>query len=495
MQSTIKIGPSFFAKAKNDYSNWTWAWIRELAQNSMDCKGTTEIEFKFSVNSDGNTVAICQNNGEPMDYDTLVNKFLSLGESGKNFNGTIGGFGKAKELIAFCHKSYKIHTGNLLVTGEGADYQLVEVKEKLAGTKTEVVMLGNYVSSLENALIRFCRHAQWEGTVTYSGKHLETNQHKGTFRRELSFGRVYTNQNVKGAVCRIHGIPMFIDTYCTDRGVIIELNGNSGTTLTSNRDMLSYTYRNELSQFTKMLNTDATKALSAPNPTVTYYPGHKCYIRQTTTKQEKSEAIAAKVTQSTVYTFNSETTQSTAVEENDDDTNWAEICDIPAEQESQDPQEVNQLGFNFYIRNETRLVVPNHFLPTQMSEYATKLSHIWANVLLTMHQILESNKVNVPSTFSVGFVFSENTEALYHQKDGEVTYYLNPCSIAQDRTGTRFKKRFLLTEKERIISIAVHEIVHALGYEYHDEDYACKLTELFAVAMKNRTKFNACFRV
>ncbi len=490
--TAITIGPSFFKKEFKDYSNWHWAYIREALQNCFDAPSSKNVKIELSQQN-GNTTITFSNDGGTMDENTIVNKLLSLGESGKNFVGSVGGFGKAKVLLYFAQTSYTIRSGNYIIKGEGGHYN-IEKGEYYPGTSSTVVIEGEHKFSLENALIRFCRHAQWEGTVTYSGKHLETNQHKGTFRRELSFGRVYTNQNVKGAVCRIHGIPMFIDTYCTDRGVIIELNGNSGTTLTSNRDMLSYTYRNELSQFTKMLNTDATKALSVPNPTVTYYPGHKCYIKKTTTKQEKSEAIAAKVTRSTVYTFNSETTQSTAVE-NDDDTNWAEICDIPAEQESQDPQEVNQLGFNFYIRNETRLVVPNHFLPTQMSEYATKLSHIWANVLLTMHQILESNKVNVPSTFSVGFVFSENTEALYHLKDGEVTYYLNPCSIAQDRTGTRFKKRFLLTEKERIISIAVHEIVHALGYEYHDEDYACKLTELFAVAMKNRTKFNACFRV
>jgi hypothetical protein len=36
----VKIGPEFFAKAKNDYANWKWAIIREFMQNSMDARPT-----------------------------------------------------------------------------------------------------------------------------------------------------------------------------------------------------------------------------------------------------------------------------------------------------------------------------------------------------------------------------------------------------------------------------------------------------------------------
>ena len=121
----VKIGPSFFVKAKNDYSNWHWAWVRELCQNSIDAPGCDNIIFTFSYDEQSDiTYAVCENNGSPMTREILLDKFLSIGESGKNFNGSVGGFGKAKELIAFCHNSYTIHTGSFFVSGSGADFSL-----------------------------------------------------------------------------------------------------------------------------------------------------------------------------------------------------------------------------------------------------------------------------------------------------------------------------------------------------------------------------------
>src|SRR5262245_3323170 len=122
----VKIGPSFFVKEKNDYSDWRWAWVRELCQNSIDAPGCDRVEFTIRRDSD-NTTAVCTNNGTPMSKEILLDKFLAIGESGKNFaSGAVGGFGKAKILIAFCHQSYVIRTGTLEVRGSGGDFELQE---------------------------------------------------------------------------------------------------------------------------------------------------------------------------------------------------------------------------------------------------------------------------------------------------------------------------------------------------------------------------------
>jgi hypothetical protein len=499
MKSTIKIGPSFFDKSKKDYAEWRWAWIRELAQNSIDCKGTTEIEFSFTLDPNGNTIAVCQNNGEPMDHNTLVNKFLSLGESGKNFQGTVGGFGKAKELIAFCHESYKIHTGNLLVVGKGADYQLEEITEKCEGTITEVLMQGDQTAALTNALQKFAKHAQWDGKLTFNGERLHTSQHKGTFRKHLPFGRIYTNKSVIGIVCRMHGIPMFIDQYSTQKGIIVELSSDSGERLTSNRDMLQYTYRNQLAEFIKLLNLDERKALKTDDPEITHYPGSKCRLKRfgqtqresasPSTPQYAAEAVVSTGPQNAVsddgQTFvriHGTAALNMVPSLPLTTTTYAAPINIPR----------NELGIDFYLRNETRLQVPEFYKPEKLSEYAAKLAQIWANVLIVAHELVHKD---APSSFSVGFVFSEDVEALYERRNSEVVYYLNPCKIVQDSTSTRFKKRFLLTEKERIISIAVHELVHGLGFDYHDEEYCIKFTEMMGIILKHRTKFNPCFKV
>ena len=97
MKSQVKIGPEFFIKAKNDYSDWKWALIREFFQNSIDC-GSRQISIDITY-ANGKTTLTISNDGEPMTEQILTEKLLSLGSSGKGFAGTVGGFGKAKELL------------------------------------------------------------------------------------------------------------------------------------------------------------------------------------------------------------------------------------------------------------------------------------------------------------------------------------------------------------------------------------------------------------
>lgn len=100
------------------------------------------------------------------------------------------------------------------------------------------------------------------------------------------------------------------------------------------------------------------------------------------------------------------------------------------------------------------------------------------------------------SEFGIGFILSDDCEAQYEQtSEFGVVYYLNPASVVE-QVGTRsksFKKRFQLTERDRLLSIAVHEFTHGLGYGSHNEEYASKLTDIFARVMKERKRFNWCF--
>src|SRR5271157_5796086 len=93
--ASFKIGREFFAKAKADYADWRWSWVREISQNSMDC-GSSQIDV--TIERDGaNTQIAVSNDGQPMALDVLVNKFLTLGGLAKDSG--VGGFGKAKELL------------------------------------------------------------------------------------------------------------------------------------------------------------------------------------------------------------------------------------------------------------------------------------------------------------------------------------------------------------------------------------------------------------
>ena len=495
--SVVSIGPSFFSKEFKDYSNWQWAYVREALQNCFDAPSSQNVDVNITQAEDTTTI-VFSNDGKPMDEQTITDKLLCLGESGKNFQGSVGGFGKAKILLYFAQISYKIFTGDYVVIGAGGHYQIEKAEKHLAGTRSEVIIKGQHAYALTNALQKFAKHAQWDGKLTFNGERLHTNQHKGTFRKHLPFGRIYTNKSVIGIVCRMHGIPMFIDQYSTQKGIIIELSSDSGERLTSNRDMLQYTYRNQLAEFIKLLNLDERKALKTDDPEITHYPGSKCRLkrfgqtqRQSTSPSTPQYAAEAEVSTAPQNAVSEDGTfvriHGTAALNTIPNlplttTTYAAPINIPR----------NELGIDFYLRNETRLQVPEFYKPEKLSEYASKLAQIWANVLVVAHELVHKD---APNSFSVGFIFSEDVEALYERRNSEVVYYLNPCKIVQDSTSTRFKKRFLLTEKERIISIAVHELVHGLGFDYHDEEYCIKFTEMMGIILKHRTKFNPCFKV
>ena len=195
------------------------------------------------------TRMIVKNDGAPMTKEILVNKLLSLGGSGKNFQGSVGGFGKAKEILYYAHKRYKIASGNHIVTGSGAGYDLAE-QPHVNGTTSEVIIDGDWVSSLQTNVQSFAATAQWDGTLTCNGQELATNLRKGSPRRELDFGTVYTNKSFnKKLVVRIGGIPMFITYVDYPDCVLVELNGSSADVLASNRDVLRYPFCNQLDEF------------------------------------------------------------------------------------------------------------------------------------------------------------------------------------------------------------------------------------------------------
>ncbi len=476
MQNSIKIGPSFFAKAKNDYADWRWAWVRELAQNSIDAPGTTRLEFSFGLSPTGqNTMAACSNNGKAMSKETLVNKFLSIGESGKGFQGAVGGFGKAKELIAFTHLNYSIRTGDLFVQGEGAQYDLAEGLGVAEGTTTIVMMAGDEIARLSSAVRKFAECAQWDGEIFLNGEKLVCNLKKGSPRREFSWGTVYTNKSFKNrVVVRVNGMPMFTRWTDLDRTVVIELKGASVDVLTANRDGLVYDLQSEFNEFIGDLVTNKTKALKAPSPTYVHYEGEKF----STCKTSALDLLFSQLDEG-------ERTSALATS--------GDFGGEPAGFSTVGEFVRSQISEEFILKNETTLQIPAYYQPDseQFGSHGKKLARIWGRLVLELHRMFEVEK-----TFAIGFVFSDDCEAQYAEGDRYgIVYYLNPAVVVEQKASQSksFRKRFQLTERDRLLAIAVHEFVHGLGLGSHNEDYANRLTDVFGKVMKERKRFNPCF--
>lgn len=506
----ITIGPQFFAKAKNDYSNWRWAIAREFAQNCLDAPGTKTVTITVALNADGDTTLAVANDGEPMTTDILINKFLSLGSSGKDFKGTTGGFGKAKEVLCLCHKNYEIVTGANVVTGSGGSYDLAD-GPFLYGTRTTVTVHGDEVLALLKAFKSFAILSQWSGTFTINGEVIADRLNKGKGRRDLEhdgtvFGRVYTNHSHSNlVVVRINGMPMFTRHTSYDGCVVLELAGTSANVLASNRDALLYYYASELDQFVEDLTVNKRKALKPePRTERVRYDGYKLAGKMTPKKTPREEGdvyVKANKVVAGGVEYDADSPQGkvavalagligstpgrgptrAVADRADDDTEDEQTVTVPLRPE-------------FTLLNETGLKTPTWFTPDGFSTYSKMLVWRWMGCLVVLADLFETTK-----TFSVGFCLSEDAIGLCESDGDGSIIYINPAEVSrQSGKSPVLKCRWKLTGDAiwEFISVAAHEFTHHLVGEGngHDETYAVKLTAVMAKCLASRQAFAKVFQ-
>lgn len=485
---SVKIGASFFAGAFKDYSNWQWAWVREIMQNCIDSPRCNKVDVQMNWGAQTNqTVVTVTNNGEPMTEDTLLNKFLALGESGKRFqDGATGGFGKAKEILCFAHQKWDIKTGSLRATGHGGDYDLAE-QEHFHGTETTVWMGGDQVEPLIRWFNQFAQTAQWSGTLTVNGIVRETNLKKGSKRREFPWGVIYTNQSIPNTlVCRVNGIPMFTKWTAFKGTVIVELVGQSSDVLTSNRDGLKWNPSCELDQLIAEIQTNRTKAFQDKTKTTKVrFPGYKLaglrqYGSETPGVSHEVEVGVGEPVKIPAYSMAVALSDLTP-------ESRANLRAKPEESE-----EVQRFFRpEFFLKSDVEGVIPNRFMPDTFSANSMRLVSNWVNLLLELASL-----TGLDRKFAIGFIFSQDNLASCEKENGEWVVYVNPAILAMEPGKARqFKTRwkFSAAGNWELLATAVHEFAHLEGYMDHDEDYAVRITDLMTLVLQNRTRFSRHF--
>lgn len=492
--NAIQVPPEFFAKAKNDYGDWTWALAREFMQNSIDC-GSSRIDVELAQEG-GNTRLTVTNNGDPMSEHILCNKLLALGASGKDFVGqNVGGFGKAKEILYFCHLDYEIQTGSLQVRGQGAGYDLADAPF-LHGTRSSVLIEGTHTSTLEDQFQKFALECQWGGELCLNGEQLRTNLKKGSRRRDLGWAVIYTNKSFRHRlVVRIDGMPMFSRYVNLDRCVIVEVKRSSGKALTSNRDGLVSDYRHKLEAWVDELTVDRSRALrDVPITTYHHFEGDRQYGGANSEPIRDLVAAAYATPPQPAPVNQAENTPTLAVDQEVNYDEGPSFVDSATHLERPAFAQRGHCTFEFIVKNNTGLQVPDHFLPFGFSVYSKKLVSVWVKCLLELHRMF-----NFEATFAVGFILDDEREAEHEKTDkyGQV-YYINPAVVvSQISSNSRsLKKRWKFNNAGNyaVLAAAVHEFVHGQGHSPHDEGYAGRLTDKLAVVMASKKVFHPCFR-
>lgn len=512
----VKIGSKFFRNELREYSDWKWAYVREAMQNCFDAPGSRNVSVRVDEYVGGSVNIEFANDGRPMDLDVLENKLLALGETGKvSGEGSVGGFGKAKVLLYFAHESWNIRSGSLSVTGSGGEYEITDGCEFLDGTRSNVVVANVTVEQVVDQLEKFAMFSQWAGTLTVNGKVLPTCMQKGARRRDLGFGTVFTNRSASHVmVVRIGGIPMFTEWCSLKRCVVVELNGSSLDILTSNRDGLIYHCARQLNSFVTELAVDKKSALKDRNvgPTYLRFAGRRLSHSRDTgdSVQPERELLVSNIVLDAVkdnavvvaaptpgsvaikgVDIGADGGSFTAVDGEYDDSSVERFDDRAMSVQTVTVRQVATLGDEFILKNDTSLKVPGYYSPgsSEFSSYSRKLTRVWGRLMLALHRVFD-----VEADFAIGFVLSDESEAEFEDGRYGKAYLVNPAKVVEKNGSRSFSKRFKLTERNRLLSIALHEFVHGLGYGVHDENYSTKLTDMIAVVMDNRSQFNWCFK-
>lgn len=272
IQGQVALPSTYHSKEKLAYADWRFAWFREALQNEHDA-GATRIDFSVSEHPENPKLVrvICHGNGHGMDQERLFKHFLTMGGSQKG-EGSIGGFGYAKVILAFAHEHYEIETQGLHVKGEGSNYRWSSGHATLPGVRLTVDMNRDESDTwtLTDGLRRLLANSRLPDSlvVTLNGEVQNTQAQTMPYKTSTALGHLSFKDQPHGYSSsvlwvRIRGMAMFQHRVYNGSGTAFEgyldLEGDSKSLLTSNRDSLNSEHRDVLNEIINQLITDREK--------------------------------------------------------------------------------------------------------------------------------------------------------------------------------------------------------------------------------------------
>jgi hypothetical protein len=182
----------------------SWVLIRELFQNALDA-GATEIE----VDTDFSDRLTVTDNGSGMEYETMINTFLTLGGSSKDREKVIvGGFGIAKLAIFSCDDFDVSSKGFRLTKKILSAHKKLEKYEDDGKTRVSVSKTC-FLNGEQKMFVWFLRCIDRDGLTIYLNG--ERVSRINTVGSELGFLCIdyYTTTYYPQTLVRSNGLPLF----------------------------------------------------------------------------------------------------------------------------------------------------------------------------------------------------------------------------------------------------------------------------------------------
>lgn len=489
LEHTMSISPKFFRNERNNYSNWPFAFWRELFQNSTDAFGSrskykNRIDITVTQDDEGTAIVDFNDNGPGFSREVLENVFFCLGETTKTGDDSIGGFGKARMLTHFSHHSYEGRSQDWSVRGQGSSYSIDDhawTEGCNFHIKVDAINKYDYKINMKRNLFEYLSFAQLDCSVYVNGTEFNEWCHRRTHITDLSFGRIFANKSGGKhpgyLIVRVYGAPMYSTMIRGKAQVILEIDAaKSRNVLVSNRDSLDKEQQDELNRYIQKLTIDTKSALKRDTKKTILVGNvpHETKRKTDKKKEEKKETI---VNSNPLTGFVD--SYKPIIGEPKDETAYERHIFIDA------------LVHSAVIVCEStspsiRAVYPSYvptswgFVPSPQKNgkrmYKGKrkkdLLKLWT-VILDM--VIEEHLDMIDEDFvkwQPGFVFSDSYGACYLKSDYNA-FLLNPV----DSDG---KMNYSIRKQEswgRLLSLACHEVTH-LRESYHDEEFSSLHTQL-----------------
>ncbi|WP_300463684.1 ATP-binding protein [Desulfobacula sp.] len=484
----------FFRMALKDYYNWESALIREFIQNSVDADAKN-IELNF----DGEWLKITDD-GVGMSLTTIETALLTLGGSYKK-KCSIGGIGKAKEILYFAWPQWGIRSQNSMIIGNGANYEIQKC-DPIHGTISRI-FIKDKVRNIETKIkhyIGMCNFQSRGIVVKYNGEKVESDwlKHgKKAFVIDdlgslyLIDDQQYESKNM--IIVQAHGLFMFSLHSVLDKCYVFNISMSSYDCLTSNRDSFIGEWQDK---FTKMVGKVAIDSEST------------CLRKESIIQVKKLENISSYATAFT-NELNEESLETVKLfaEQIDKDITELTVDDITemldgkflVQESIIDKENENQIRsamksaksiYNTKKFDECLTWYRNHFnsgfiVVTDMKinsdltyllydQTTIKLAWLWKEVLDEVAECADINK-----RYGYGLLMSEDLSRRAEYRHGYISF--NPFPY--------YEASWEESVFDMIFS-AAEELTHMLGYEYHNESFKNKYTTLLTKALANRARVN-----
>jgi hypothetical protein len=466
----VAIPATFFLEeAKKEYYRITERLVAELLQNSIDA-GSKEISIVFD-----DDYYSYEDNGCGMDLNTLTNGMLTMGGSIKGTNAT-GGFGAAKKLILFSHKSYELITNNIMVNGAVLEYNIVEQEQN--------ILNGTYIKCFYSDPDLFCKEDMVDAAhkvlsqcffdenikIHINGRRFTNFRTVRGSKTRASFGDVYAyvdkQKTEKHSYITVlhNGIFMFSSYvgFSSNMEIVINVDIPSKKAFSQNRTSFINEYDLEFNEIkTKLLSNKKALVTNLMDEFSILGLSDFSYTGNKTKRRELSAAF-----------FNESSNTSI-----DRIREMKKTLDTIVDLENNNP---GILKNNAVFKHTIHYIIPNSLdekeknklLPGSWIEKYRFVLSLWNTILTEIARIRQDNIV-----YGVGFVVEKDVGAKLVISNMPI-FYINPYIF---KTIDNMKEKFYT-----ILMAAIHEYCHyILKSSSHDEDFTTTFTYLTSTILTN----------